>query len=99
MSPKGCQFKIDVKGLYTKNYWIIRLRPLDKNLFFVLAFVPEPPAANEFVIMSHEQVRKEQLDDLARAQIKRPELDETYPVLGIPWRFAVNYRDWKVLPP
>ena len=99
MSPTGQQFKVDVKGLYRRNYWIIRLRPHDGNLFYILAYVPEPPDTNEFIIMTHEQVRKEQLADLARAQVKRPDLDETYPVLGVPWRYAVAYRDqWSVLP-
>ncbi len=100
MSPMGRQFIVDVKGLYRRNYWIIRYKPeVVENLFFILAYVPEPPAPNDFIIMTHEQVRAEQLADLARAQVKRPDLDETYPVLGVPWRFAIAYRNqWSVLP-
>jgi hypothetical protein len=99
ISPTGWAFKVDVRGLYRKNFWIVRLRPLDESLFFVLAYVPDPPETNAFVIMTHQQMRKEQLDDLARARLKRPDLDETYPVLGVPWRYAVAYQDqWSVLP-
>ena len=72
ISPMGQQFKVDVKGLYRRNYWIIRLKPHDENLFYILAYVPAPPDTNEFVVIIHEQVRKEQLADLARAQVRRP---------------------------
>ena len=98
-SPGGKQFKVDVKGLYRPNFWMIRLRPLDLNLFYILAYVPDRPASNEFMIMTHEQMRDEQIGDLRRYQVKRPEVDETYPVLGITWKYAAAYRDkWSNLP-
>jgi hypothetical protein len=99
MSPTGRQFKIDVKGLYRPNFWLIRFRPLDDNLFYILAYVPDPPASTDFIIMTHEQMLAEQTTDLARAKVNRPDIGETYSDAGIGWKYAIAYRDqWSALP-
>src|ERR1700761_1492588 len=33
-------FLVDVKGLYKTNPWVIKRKPIRKNLFYILAFVP-----------------------------------------------------------
>jgi len=33
-------FLVDVKGLFRKNPWIVKRKPVRDNLFYILAFVP-----------------------------------------------------------
>ena len=100
MSPNGYQFKIDVKGLYRPNYFIIRRRELIEGLCYILVLVPDPPANPEFFILTHEQVIAAQIDDLAIGRLRNPDINDTYPVQGIRWKAAQNFKDkWCSLPP
>jgi hypothetical protein len=58
VSPKGIQFGVDVKGLYARNYWVIKPKPERPNLYYVLAFVPKG-AANRYFILSQAQANAE----------------------------------------
>src|SRR5438552_8696780 len=60
ISPKGEQFLIDVKGLYTKNFSVISPKPERSDLFFVLAFVPDDEP-NQFFILTQKEVNTEVL--------------------------------------
>jgi hypothetical protein len=51
VSPGGEMFLIDVKGLYRTNPWLIKRKPNNASLFYILAFVPAA-APNEFFVMS-----------------------------------------------
>jgi hypothetical protein len=63
------------------------------NLFYVLAFVPAD-ASNEFFILSQQQATK-----LIEAELKRLERPDDYPVTGILWKQAFEFRNaWHVLP-
>jgi hypothetical protein len=100
MSPSGKQFKIDVKGLYRPNYWIIRRRhQIDPDLYYVLAFVPEPPALCEFFVLSHEEVVTSQHEEIEEWRLRRPEIGHDYPVQGIKWKKSKQFKDcWETLP-
>jgi hypothetical protein len=40
ISPKGVSLTVDVKGLRSKNTWLVRRKPKTANLFYVLACEP-----------------------------------------------------------
>ena len=39
-NPNQRSLCVDVKGLYKKNDWVVRKKPCQDNLYYVLAFVP-----------------------------------------------------------
>jgi len=99
-SPNGVPFGIDVKGLYRRNFWVVKPKPLKSNLFYVFAFVPDG-AANQFFVLSQAEVNDEvaKQDERARqaALAKGKAGAAAFPCIG--WREASNYRDrWRVLP-
>ncbi len=99
LSPKGKQFKIDVKGLYKPNYWIIRRKEPEEDLFFVLAYVPKDQTS-EFFVLSHAEVVGIQSADVERSRLRDPSIGHDYPVQGILWGASKAYKDrWEILPP
>lgn len=103
ISPKRKSFHIDVKGLYRKNPWAVRPRPLQDDLYYVFAFVPEKEA-NRFYILSQEKVNDEVRRHIevgrkrAIEKGKSPETAEKFPVLL--WEFVQSWENkWEeVLP-
>jgi hypothetical protein len=94
VSPGGSSFRIDVKGLYSRNGWIIRRREVEPDLYYVLAYVPQPPKQCEFFVLTHAEVVAAQHADLVR--LKRP---ESYSVQGVTWSAAEAFKDrWEGLP-
>ena len=94
ISPETKQmFLVDVKGLYRKNPWLIKLKAPRKNLFYILVYVPADQP-NEFFVLTQEQVGQLVRDELKR--LKRP---TNYPVTGIVWKLVLPYKDaWRILP-
>jgi hypothetical protein len=93
VSPGGEMFLIDVKGLYRTNPWLIKRKPNNARLFYILAFVPTA-APNEFFVMSQSTATSLIEDELKR--LKRP---DDYPVTGIVWDLAAKHKDrWDILP-
>lgn len=94
ISPqKRIMFLVDVKGLHRKNPWLIKRKAPCKRLFYVLTFVPLGKPNQYFVI---PQAEANKLIDLELARLGRP---ESYPVTGISWVAASEYRDkWNRLP-
>jgi hypothetical protein len=93
VSPGGEMFLIDVKGLYRTNPWLIKRKPNNARLFYILAFVPAA-APNEFFVMSQSTATSLIEDELKR--LKRP---DDYPVTGIVWDLAAKHKDrWDILP-
>jgi hypothetical protein len=55
ISPsKAHHFLIDVKGLKSKNPWLVKRKQPRNGLFYVLAFVPEAGANRYFVLTQAE---------------------------------------------
>ena len=93
ISPGGEMFLVDVKGLYRSNPWLIKRKPDNARLFYILAFVPTG-APNEFFVMSQDTATK-----LIQAELKRLSRPDDYPVTGIVWSLARDHKDkWEVLP-
>jgi len=86
-------FLVDVKGLYRKNPWIIKRKPIRANLYYILAFVPANEE-NQFYILTQKATHLRIQEELRR--LKRP---DDYPLTGIGWSLALQYKDaWQVLP-
>lgn len=99
-SPAGLPFHIDVKGLYRKNYWVVKPKVTKPNLFYVFAFVPDG-AANQFFVLTQNEVNREIIlqDEMAwkRAEAKGKSGGAAFPCIA--WRDAESYRDrWAILP-
>jgi hypothetical protein len=86
-------FLVDVKGLYRKNPWIISRKLHRSDLFYILAYVPDS-AANEFFILTQDQVHK-----YIDAELKRLGRSADYGMTGILWTQAARHTGWKILPP
>jgi hypothetical protein len=75
------------------NPWLIKRKPNNARLFYILAFVPTA-APNEFFVMSQSTATSLIEDELKR--LKRP---DDYPVTGIVWDLAAKHKDrWDILP-
>ena len=101
-SPEGESFEIDVKGVYKKNFFLLTRKGTRKDLFYVLAYVPENEP-NEFFILKQEDANGEVQNDIDRArarQIAKGKTGENAGVMpGISWKAAQAYRGrWRDLP-
>ncbi len=84
ISPNGVAFTVDVKGLRSKNTWLIRRKPKTERLFYVLACVP-PGQPNQFFIMSQATT-----NGLIRGDSSTSD---------IPWKNCLPHLDrWEALP-
>jgi hypothetical protein len=94
VSPqKKEMFLVDVKGLYRKNPWLIKRKPLRTNLFYILAYVPTDET-NEFFVLPHKQVLK-----LINSELVRLQRPSEYPITGFVWKLALEYQNaWHLLP-
>ena len=102
ISPNREEFLVDVKGLYKRNYWLVRQQQPRGRLFYVFAFVPND-APNQFFILTQSQVNEGIQADLehtrARTRVRGTVLDETHYLSCIEWNFALRYKDaWGALP-
>lgn len=94
LGPAGQTFSIDVKGQSTRNFWRIKAKPLQPNLYYVLTFVSGPGVLAEFYPMSQPTLIRLMGEYQARPTIK---FDERFS--GINWGDAKPYRDrWSELP-
>jgi hypothetical protein len=55
ISPGGKPFRVDVKGVYKKNFFGVRKQPARDDLYYVFAYVPDA-APNRFFVLTQEQV-------------------------------------------
>lgn len=99
-SPSGIQFGVDVKGLYTRNFWTVKSKPLRDNLYYVLAFVPTA-AANRYFILSQAEADEEIVAD---TEYRRQRAENEGRIAGEGWTglafaTAEKYHDaWDKLP-
>lgn len=86
-------FLVDVKGLYRMNPWVIKRKPVRKNLFYILAFVPTNQP-NRYFILSQRDIDRHVVSELTR--LGRP---DDYAMTGITFKQAVAHEEaWDVLP-
>ena len=96
-SPGGRWFRVAVIGLHKPGFWIIRRRPLDPELFYVLAYVPAASMKPEYFVLSHADVIAYQSAHLALAQARNPAVSDA--VQGVHWAGSQAFRDrWDILP-
>ncbi len=101
-SPSGKQFSIDVKGLYTRNFWIVKPKERE-DLFYVFVYVPKDQP-NQFFILTQEEAAKavQQNWDHYCTRHGLPKSDALCPenrLPGVEWKTAESYRDaWDKLP-
>lgn len=101
-SPGGTSYGIDVKGLYKKNFWAVKPKPIKPGLFYILAFVPDA-ASNQFFILTQVEVNAEveaQNDKAISSATARGKIESggsAFPCIG--FREAERYLDrWDTLP-
>jgi hypothetical protein len=63
VSPARARFGIEVKGLYTRNVWLVDRKEPQPSLYYVLAFVPEGER-NRYFVLSQEEMNAEIAADL-----------------------------------
>jgi len=95
-SPRGRDFRVEVKTQRTKNFWILRGHPPDKDLLYVLVFVP-PEEAPTFWVMTcadTQRLRKLYEERMTARGTYRDDLG------GFNWTGPHDHEGrWDVLPP
>jgi hypothetical protein len=100
-SPAGARFNVDVKGLYKRNFWLVKAKEKHERLFYVLAFVPQG-GQNRFFVLTQDQVDEGMRVDLENARARRKakgRRGEPSDFHGVEWKFAEHFEDaWEALP-
>jgi hypothetical protein len=94
VSPRNkTMFLVDVKGLYKKNPWVIKIKKPRDNLFYALAFVPDV-GPNRYFILTQSQIC-----EYVETELRRLGRSNDYPMTGILWKQAELHENlWEVLP-
>ena len=97
-SSESENFRIDVKGQRTKNFWRFRKREVKRDLYYVLVYVPEkiddPPL---FFIASCKDLMKERHDYKEHIMSHSGKYHDQEG--GMNWKRAFDYKDrWDKLP-
>jgi len=97
-SPHGVNFRVDVKGQRTNNFWRFREREPRNDHFYILVRVPDEPgeAPIYFILKSAEMMRERRLYREHCLQNGQRYDDKQG---GMHWTRAFDYQDhWNVLP-
>jgi len=97
VSPSDEHFNIDVKGLSSKNFWLIREREPRADLYFALVYLPPNHDTPQYFILHSKTLMKRitELKELTLANGKRWVESGS----GINWGMSLEYKDcWNVLP-
>lgn len=102
ISPSGIQCVIDVKGQYKRNWWNIKPKKKRKNMFYVLAFVPDQES-NQFFLLSQAEARSEFQNYVRRKKVERRRKGLSTAKVGlfpgISWKAAERFEGkWGNLP-
>jgi hypothetical protein len=94
VSPKTKKmFLVDVKGLYRRNPWLIKQKSPRKDLYYVLAYVPDD-APNEYFVLDQREATR-----IIRGNLQRLKRAPDYPITGIEWKDAQLHKNaWHILP-
>ena len=92
-SPSGHQFWVDVKGLSSRNFWLLHEKPAHVNLFYVLVYVDPTREGDLFFVLSQANA-----NSLIRAYIRdNPKMK--HQMVGFNWTTPHRFKDaWETLP-
>lgn len=99
VSPNDKQrFMVDVKGLSSKNFWLVREHEPQDDLFYILVYLPSDFQPPNFYIMTSKDMAKE-INTLKKQTIDAGKT-WTGRGTGINWGAALPYKDqWNLFPP
>jgi hypothetical protein len=95
--PQGDHFMVDVKGLSNHNFWLVREREPQVDLFYILVYIPETSQPPEFFILSS----KEMMDGIESLRTKTIKAGKNWNPsgAGLNWGGALEFKDrWGSLP-
>ena len=96
-SPSGRHFSIDVKGLSSKNFWLIREREPHNDLYYVLVYLP-PNFENPQYFILHSKVLMKKIAGLKKLTLANGKrwVDSGS---GINWGMSLEHQNaWDVFP-
>jgi hypothetical protein len=99
VSPTGVAFCIDVKGQYRKNFWPVTPKEQRKDLFYVLALVPDDDQNRFFILTQDEANADVEKNTIAwkTRNSARANLDDRWP--GVSQTCAAQHEGrWDKLP-
>ena len=99
-SPKGVGFRVEVKGLKSRTYWIVHPTSADAHLFYVFVSLLKSDAARYFVLTSQE-VRKLCSNQENKGRRRAKENGRPFDARwgGFNWGTVLAYEDkWDVFP-
>lgn len=97
VGPGGSHFMIDVKGLSSKNFWLVREREPKDDLYFVLVHLPQNLGSPEFFIMSSASLMAEVR--ALREETRTAGKKWVESGAGIKWSTALRSKGrWEALP-
>ena len=93
--PDGTSlFWVDVKGLASKNYFLVKKKTTHESLFYVLVRVGKKRGDDDFFVLSQQQV-----NELIEKQREKDEEKGKVPLSGFGWAACMPFEDrWSVLP-
>jgi hypothetical protein len=97
VSPQNNHFMIDVKGLSSKNFWLVQERKPKDDLYYILVYLPPDFQSPHFYILTSAYLMQE-IGKLKNATIEAGKrwVDSG---AGINWGTALDYKDrWELLP-
>lgn len=97
ISPSGRHFKIDVKGLASKNFWLIREREPQSDLYYVLVYLPPTFDPPQYFIL-HSSTLMSKIAELRQVTLENGKrwVDSG---AGINWGTSQEYKGcWVILP-
>jgi len=97
ISPKKAQFKVDVKGQSSRNFWLGQRRGDDPNLYFILVYIPGVGKPPQFFILrcAEMMAKREEYQRYIEAKGGKYRDD----LGGMNWGTALAYEDrWEVFP-
>jgi len=96
-SPLGIHFEIDVKGLSSRNFWLVQEREPRSDLYFMLVYLPPTLASPSFFILSSTEL----MDAIAGLKRQTIEAGKNWAAsgAGITWGMGLAYENrWTIFP-
>jgi len=93
-SPSGKHFGIDVKGMRTKNFWLLKEPTANPELFYAFVYVPEVGYPRVFIMTSEVALKfwqEVKEDNYARNLVNTKKKSPFVP--GINWTTPHQYED------
>lgn len=98
ISPNGTMFKVEVKALSNKNFWIISPPPDADDHFYVLVYLPKDEAAPpQFFVMTCRETQQLRKAYEAKTKARGSKYSDDF--AGFNWRDPFAYAGrWESLP-